>query len=308
MRFEATEAALEGLRLARREPMAMLIWTVLLLAFSVISTGIMIGLFPGLLGRMETAETSGDPTMVLSLLSQMGQMYALLVPIYIAFYAVLYCACYRAVLRPEDKGFAFIKLGGDELRMVGLMLYQFVVWVGLCIGLSVIIGIIAVAAGFAAGAAAGAGGTGAGAGIGAVLLVIALYIAFIAVAIFIGVRLSLAAPKTFAEKKISLFGAWRLTKGEFWPLLGCYVLAWVIGIVVSLLGSAISMVGFVIVGEGNSFDQIFSPDMSSLAAYFTAGRIVTLLIASLFSALAYAIFVAPAAAAYRDIAGDRRAD
>lgn len=306
MRFEATEAALEGLRLARREPKAMLIWAVLLLAFSVISTGIMIGMFPGLLGRMEGAEASADPTAALALLGQMGQMYALIGPIYIAFYAVLYCACYRAVLRPEDKGFAFVRLGGDELRMVGLMLYQFVVWLGLCIVLSIIIGIIAVAIGLAAGAAGG--GASAGAGVGAVLLIIALYLAFLVAAIFIGVRLSLAQPKTFAEKKISLFGAWRLTKGQFWPLLGCYVLAWVIGIVVSLLGSAISMLGFVIVGEAGSFSQIFSPDMSSLANYFTAGRILTLVIASLFSALAYAVFIAPAAAAYRDIAGDRRAD
>lgn len=309
MRFDATEAALEGFRLARREPKAMLIWAVLLLAFSVISTLVMIGAFPGLLGRMETTSPGGDPQEAFALMGQMGQMYAIIGPLYLLFYAVLYCAAYRAVLRPEDKGFGFVKLGGDELRMLGLMLYQFVVWMGLCIGLSIVFVILAVVVALLLGGSIASMENGAaGMGAGIILAMVALYLVFFGAVIYLGVRLSLAAPKTFAEKKISLFSAWSLTKGNFWSLLGCYLLAAVIGIVVSLLGAVISMVGFVIVGEGSSLIQIFNPDLSTLQAYFTPGRAVALVINSLIASLTYAIFLAPPAAAYRDLTGGRPAE
>ena len=47
---------------------------------------------------------------------------------------VLFTATQRAVLRPAERGFAYLRVGGDELRMIGL---GFVLAVCLSIGMFV---------------------------------------------------------------------------------------------------------------------------------------------------------------------------
>ena len=42
--------------------------------------------------------------------------------------------------------------------------------------------------------------------------------------VIILVRLSLAAPISFSEKRFTLLASWAATKGNFWPLFGAYVL------------------------------------------------------------------------------------
>jgi hypothetical protein len=45
-------------------------------------------------------------------------------------------------------------------------------------------------------------------------------------ALYIGVRLSLAAPATVSEQHVLLLETWRLTKGSFWRMLAAYLLVY----------------------------------------------------------------------------------
>jgi hypothetical protein len=56
---------------------------------------------------------------------------------------------------------------------------------------------------------------------------------------YVVLRLSLAGPQTFAERRITLAGSWRLTKQAFWPMVGSYLIAFILYVVVLFLISAI---------------------------------------------------------------------
>lgn len=299
MSFNATDAAFEGIRLGRRHPRTILIWSVLMLVFSLGSTLLMFSGFGPLFAELETIDPATDPEAAMAVMGQLVPFYLIATPAFIVFFGVFYTAVYRAVLRPADKAWGHLRLGGDELRMMGLFVYQMVVWLGLTLVAGVVFGLL-VAVGIVSGMGGEAGAVGTAA---AAILALLLYFVFLGVAIWLAVRLSLAQPMTFETKRIVLFKSWPLTKGRFWPLLGCYLLALVTGLVVSLLGGAIGMAMMVAFGEFTDIASMMEPDFTSLQAYLTPGRIAMLVVNSVISALAYAIFLAPAAAAYRDING-----
>lgn len=297
MSFNATDAAFEGMRLARRHPRTILIWSVLILVFSLASTVVMFSGFGPLFAELEALGPSADPEAAMAVMSQLIPFYLIATPAFIVFFGVFYTAVYRAVLRPEDKAWGHLRLGRDELRMMGLFIYQMVVWLGLTLVAGIVFGLV-IAIGMVAGGQGAGGATAASA-----IVAIILYLVFIGAGIWLAVRLSLAQPMTFEQKRIVLFKSWSLTRGRFWPLLGCYLLALVTGFVVSLLGSAIGMAVMVPFGEFTSFAAVVEPDFTSLQAYLTPGRIAMIVVNSFINTLAYAIFLAPAAAAYRDIVG-----
>ncbi|HEY5411589.1 MAG TPA: hypothetical protein VIJ94_12785, partial [Caulobacteraceae bacterium] len=65
----------------------------------------------------------------------------------------------------------------------------------------------------------------------------------IGLTIFIRIRLLLAAPMTFARKRLQIFDSWGVTRGRFWPLLGVIVLAVIfalaIGLAIGLIRNAL---------------------------------------------------------------------
>ena len=70
---------------------------------------------------------------------------------------------------------------------------------------------------------------------------------------------------------------------------------------VAILGWFIGMA--IMMAFGGGMAQMMTPNMSSLGAYLTPGMIAYIVVSSGISALTYAIFLAPAMAAYRDIRG-----
>lgn len=308
MAFSATDAALEGFRIARQQPKAMLIWALASLLISLVASFGMVLLFGDTLNQMMTASETPqtDPSQAFALLGQMAIFYLFLIPFLLLIFSVFTTAVYRAVLRPEDSRFAYLRLGGDEGRqavvMLVLGLLGFIVSFAVMFILILIIGVL--------GFAAGAGGGGAMPGVGFFIGIVVAYLGMIAVAIAFWVKFSFAGPMTFAEKRIRLFQSWKATNGHFWPLFGSYLLAAILGVLVSFLGGVISFAAMMALGApatGGLFGmmQSMEGDFSSLAAYFTLPVIANMIVSAFFSALTYAIFLAPPAVAYRDIMGPR---
>ena len=295
MAFSATEAAFSGFRLVVRRPLAVIGWSlggfVLGLAFTAGPVVMAGGEFAAL--------TSGKPEAARNIDWQVvGLAYAAMLVTGLVAGAVLYTAIYRAVLRPEQSRFAYLRLGADELRMTGLFVLVFLILAAgiflATLAMILPIGLIAAVAGSGGGAAAGL--------IGALSVLLTLPLMFV-LAAWLGVRLSLAGPMTLDTRKIQLGAAWRLTRGHFWPLFGTYALSWVFLIVIWAVTMPVSM-GLAAAASGQGLVEIWTTSSTmaaSLEDIFSPARLVYLIANSLFMGVTYAIWLAPTADAYRQI-------
>ncbi len=150
-----------------------------------------------------------------------------LIPLFFVIAAVLYAAAMRAVLRPDTGGLAYLRLGMDELRLIGLTLIFIIVGTILMFGVSMVFGLVSV--GILASTEAGAG---------SVLTSFLLMLGVFAVVIFFIVRFSLAFPLTLYRRKIVIGEAWTLSRGRFWSLFGA---AFVITLILMVLNIAVSV-------------------------------------------------------------------
>lgn len=299
--FSATNAAFEGFRLARERPAAIGIWSAFLLVFGVVTTALLIAMAGPQLAAMATAEPGADPSQMMASFGAIGPAYLLILLLSFVAYAVLYAAVFRAILRPAEGGVGFLRLGGDELR-VGLALLAVIGILFVAYIVCVLAG--AVVFGGAAAAAAGAGDAGGPMALVAGLIGFVVFVGLFCALIWLLVRLSLALPATFDRRSIQIASAWRLTKGRFWPLLGAYLLSFVLMIVVYLLALIVFAAIAALLGGGlAAVGGVFQPDLTSLAGYFTPLIIVYTVFTAVLSALALAITVGTTAAAYREIAG-----
>ncbi len=286
--FSATDAAFEGFRLTRERPRTVLVWAVLCFLVSVCSA-----IYLTTVGREASAVLEAGPADTPNL-AALGEMLAVLFPMMIVglwFQCVMAAAVYRVTLRPEDRGFAFLKLGADEVRLAALTgVYFFLV-------LLATMGAVLVA-GLAAGLVMLVAGQGAGAMMGIVIEFFILGVLF-----YTAVRLSLAPAITFAEHRLAIFDSWRLTKGQFWKLTGAYVLA-ICGIVAMSLLVLVIFTAAVAITQGGDIQaagKMFSPDSTSVQSYFTLTTVLYLLVSGWLTAIYYAVMIAPAAVAYRGL-------
>lgn len=297
--FSATDAALEGFRITRERPRDVAVWAGFIFICSLAATVLAILLAGESINTFRTLQENRgetDPTEILNRLAPLAPVGLLLGPLALLYSAMLSCAVFRAVLRPGEGGPGLLRLGGDELRVALATLVLFLLAVGVGIGLS-----IALIALIAAGAAAGGGL--------AVLISIVAVIATFCAVIWITVRLSMALPMTFYEKRVRVFESWRLTKGRFWPLFGMYLLSTVLVILISLLGTVILFPLAALAGGGLSgAAEAMQADYSSLGAWFGPVTLLSLIFSSVLSAVTNAVQVAPAAEAYRELGGVRGAD
>ena len=291
MAFSATDCAFEGFRVARRTPMTILIWAAAYVLFSALMFALVGGSFIALIAAATDLQGVTNPTpadLEPFWAAYAGMMWIL--PLSLVFSAVLYTASLRVVLHPAEKGFSYMRLGMDEVRV-------FVVTLVLCvlgaIAGAVVFGLTGVLAGLAGAAAGDAGG----------LIAFVLILAAIVFFIWLAVRFSLALPITVAEKKFAIFESWNMTKGRVWGLIGMTLIVIVMAIVVSILASIIILPLMFFTGniselaamEGADIGQIMSAMGPAIAIYVISNSII--------SALSLAIFMAPYAAAYRDIRG-----
>ncbi|MFN3814810.1 hypothetical protein [Brevundimonas sp.] len=291
MAFSATDCAFEGFRVARRTPVTILIWALAYIVVTALMFALVGGSFVAVMAAATDLQgvTNPTPADFEPLWAAYAGM-AWILPVSLVFGAVMYTAALRVVLHPTDKGFGYMRLGMDEVRIFVVTL---VLGVLAFLASVVVFGIAGVLGGLASVAAGDAGG----------LIAFVLILAAVVVFIWLAVRFSLALPITLAEKKFAIFDSWNLTKGRVWSLIGMTLIVIVMAIVVSILASIIILPLMFFTGgmnelaamEGASLGEIFSAMGPAIAIYVISNAII--------SALSLAIFMAPYAAAYRDIRG-----
>lgn len=293
--FSVTDAALAGFRMVREHPRTIAIWGVLLMVLSALSTILLIAVG----GPELQAFSEMDPASMADL-AEMAKVMAPMAPIMLlssvlnlVVSAVVVTGVMRMILRPGDSATAYLRLGADELRQgVALFLY-YVLILGIYFGAvfvgAVVIGVISAAS----------GGQGVLVGL-AVLIVVPVIFGITAYAM---VRFSFAGVLTFAQGRITVMGSLPLTKGRFWPLMGTYLLAFVLFMIVYaatlVLGTAIAAIFGGLTGAG----AVFESDISSLSAFLTPVGIVRLVIIGALSVLTMLILFAPAPEIYRQLQG-----
>jgi hypothetical protein len=281
--FSISDAAFAGFRFVRENPKTVAIWAGLSLAVSAVGGLAMVSLAGPAMTQFMALSQGGskDPAAALALMGQLAPFYGVMMLFSFVFYAVLYAMMSRAVLRPQDEGFAYLRLGRDEVRQFLLFLLAVLIGTAAYVAFILVVVIVGVAAGMMLGLTALSGW------------------------IYVWVRLSLASPLTFDRGRVDLFGSWKLTRGRFWPLFGCYLLVVVLVVVVLILIMVIGAAAAMVMGGLDGLGQLFRPDMSSVAAYFTPLRALILMVGAIASALFWPVLLMPAAEIYaRIVEGD----
>ncbi len=286
--FSATDAAFAGFRLIRQRPMLIVVWTLvglgLLLAFGLVALLLLGGSFMSLAQLGEGAEPSVEE--VSRILLTMVPLMLIVLPVGGVYLATMIAGVNRAILRPDEKAFFYLRLGADEMRQAVVLLVQALGWFGVYL---LVVLIVALTAGVGA-LSAGLGGEsptpgGIGAVIGSILLA---GIGGFALALFLLVKFSLASAQTFHTGRINIFGSWSLTRGRFWPILGAFLLVFVFMIMISIAQSVIQLIGQL---------SLLSGEMVAIVI----GLGVTVLISSFISTVIHVIAYAPAPTIYKAI-------
>lgn len=297
MTFSATDCAFEGFRLTRRAPVAVLSWAAAYAVF--------IGLLFLLVGphfvtvlsviteMQAQGQTEPSPEDVERLMQAYGVIIAWAMPLGLLFSAVISAAIARSVIRPEDRKFGYLRLGKDELRVLGA---------------SLIVSLIMFAASFVGFMVVGMAAAGAMALPALWLVVVLLSLAIIGLLIWLSVRLSLVVPVTFAEGRIVVKPAFALTGQKvFWPLLGMAIIAGVLAMLVGLLGSAVAAPLSLMVGGAERLATMEGASVPSLLSALGPTLAVSLVVQAVLSAAQIVIMYAPFSAAYLQLKGAPRA-
>lgn len=301
MGFSASDAAFEGFRLVRRNPMALVAWALLYAVLSLASVFAVSNAIEPMIAWSERAEAlenaspTPTPAEVLAVFQDFGGVIlglSWLLPVSLIVSAMLMAAVARAVLNPRAGGFGYLRLGMDEVRVfvvtlvLGLLLTF--AWMALFVLVAVLAGI------------AGASELN-----WLWLFVVLGGMAGVAAIIWLAVRLSLAVPITVAENRFAFFDSFSLTRGRFWPLFGMAVIAIAMVLVVQLLSAIVTMPLGMMTGQGAwSFGGAEDPEVLRAALDISNPWVIA---SALAEAAVYALVVgvmyAPFAAAYRDIKG-----
>lgn len=291
MSFSATEAAFEGFRVVRRHPAAAVFWGLAYLAMFLAMFGLGAGHWASFMAQAESLQSgSGSPQ---AQLEAIGEAYATMfagivwiIPVGLILSAVLSAAVARAVLRPDQTRWGYLRLGMDEVRVLIVSLI-----VSLTLGLASGVALTVVTALAASGQPILA------------LLGLLAGLAAICGLIWLAVRLSLAVPITVDTGKISVVESFKATKGRFWPLLGMAILAFVMSMVVSILGGIISAAVNLAGGGIEGLARFSGQSTVEILAQAWLPILLWSAVNAFLSALQIAVLYAPFSAAWQGIRG-----
>ncbi len=307
MSFMATTSSLAGFRLIGRRPGTILVWALvwLLLVYGPLAVFLPQWL-TAILGALRTLRDlhQGDVRETIQgMLRWEVSLMKLVAPWTIWGWlvgTVLSAAVYRSVIDPRSRGFAYLRLSGDELRLLLLQIILALLWTAF---LAAVIGAGA-ALFIAAGSLQPAWRTLAG-----VLGVLALAV----VCVYVPLRFVFAAPMTIADQRLRIFESWGLTSGRMWKVLGLVLLVTILVLTVAYAGALIAN-AFLYGALGPGLVTAFMPGAEtpppppwtwqSLISGTGALVLAAVLVQAVLQTLVRVIALAPFAAAYKSIAGE----
>ncbi len=295
MAFSASQAALEGFRLVRRRPVSFIVWSLVpgaaIVALSLGGVWLFADQFSDVFSGAHV-----EPSRVAGLLGGLFIAFLAAFAVIMVYVSVIYCAIYRAVLKPAQSGLAYLRFGRDEWNMFLLLMLTAV-----------------------AGAVVELVGVAIGVGIYATPLLneakfglIALEaMALLGLLVFVLIRWCLAGPVIVAEGRLDLGRSWSLTRGRLWPLIGMLLLAGILGWLVSVAIEVVTRpLSFMLYNPYQlpppSLSQAWTRMWSMIAANPGPTAAVSVLL-MLAMTLQMVVQLAPVAAAYRDIVGESEA-
>lgn len=288
--FSASDAAFSGFRISWEHPVALAVWAVLAFVISLVySLFLSVSAGPAFADLQAHGMPPANSPEALTLVRELLPTYAALLIGLLVIYAVLYAAMNRVVLRPTESRFGYLRLAADELRQLGLFALMTVGIILIEIAIMIIAGLLISVLGLAIGQA--------GVLVGTAVFLVAAAGAFV----FLGVRFSLASPLTFASGRIDLIGSWRLTRGRFWPLLGTYLIAFALSLVVMALSLAIAVAAGALVSI--ALGQPTLSSAVSVAEILSPATLVRMAFSAVGSALIWPITMSPPAVIYRALTG-----
>jgi hypothetical protein len=211
--------------------------------------------------------------------------------------AMVQAAVMRSMLETGHTSFASLRLGGAEgaLMLLGLLYIPILMIVAL-VSFAVLGGVIA------AGRAIG--------GIGGNLLIFFGFVAYGLAFMWVALRFSLAAPMTFAQRRVRFLGSWALTRGEGWRLFG---LAWLMVLVWMGVSMAYGIVSGIVnaLFTGGAMASVLAssggaPDANALIAHWPVllvAYIPAFLMGAAFNGVMQAISMGPWVDVYSQLAG-----
>lgn len=286
-----------GFVLIKRRPVSVFVWGLLVVLFveAPLLAAFWLGFREGLAAfALNPAPTPSDmQAFQFDMQQRLGWMQVLDLPVYLV-HAVVVAAVFRAVLEPKSSAFAYLRLGARELW---LLLAMFCFANLLVLTMIPALGVVAV---------------------GGVLAVhahplwarlVPLGVAALAVCLlfWVGLRLSMAAPMTFAERRFRLFESWSLTRGQSGRLLILVILTWLIVAVLELLAAGVVWAVVFGLSVNHVIDiphfviglsHVRAIDEMSGAAPWLA---IAAVLASIVFGMICAVAIAPFASAYSDL-------
>src|SRR4051794_21168652 len=124
--------------LVKRRPVAVAVWGAV---YFVGLLGFMIVMQPMFQAQAAIAGGADPAAAMAGMPAMLGRLLLVELGIFILF-IILYTATQRAVLRPDESAFAYIRLGMDELRMLGLSLLLLIIFYAVTLVGGILIGLV----------------------------------------------------------------------------------------------------------------------------------------------------------------------
>lgn len=304
--FSVGEAATAGFGIIARKPMAVLAWGLAMAVALAAPMYLLTWVIAPDLARMVAMGGPGgeahDPQFFAKFMRFQSSMmlFQLLMWLWSTAVRAVFCsAVFRVVLEPTESRWAYLRLGPREGWLTLLFLVEYVLAYIACFVI-VLLGVLAVAI-----VSVGAGGHGTPA---TVVTAIVVGLAALLLILWVAIKLSMAAPMTFAHRQFRLFESWSFTRGHVGKLVAVGLLLVVFLIGIQVLFGLLALGG--VFALGGSMSWLFQPGAIQELAREPPMEIVrklgpaitvvgTLMI--VFSTIAITVFCAPWAVAYKGL-------